>query len=121
MTIEVVDIVILGRNYKVSCPKGQEDALYAAAGEVNDRLVSLRSSTKTSTNEQLAVLAALNFCHELCLEREKNALFGEAMDLRIKSLQHTIEVALNTADMYENRLGKRLATDIEPSAGSEAI
>ena len=33
MSIEAVEIVILGRPYKVSCPLGQQDALRQAADQ----------------------------------------------------------------------------------------
>ncbi|MDO2947944.1 cell division protein ZapA [Aeromonas simiae] len=94
MSIEAVEIVILGRPYKVSCPAGQQDALQAAAVQLTEKLSDLRQRSRVSSNEQLAIMAALNFCHELCLEKEKNHQYSETMDKRIKMLQQTIEAAL---------------------------
>jgi cell division protein ZapA len=45
-------------------------------------------------------MAALNFCHELCLEKEKNHQYSETMDKRIKMLQRTIEAALIEHGQY---------------------
>ncbi|WP_368166121.1 cell division protein ZapA [Aeromonas sp. R9-1] len=94
MSTEAVEIVILGRPYKVSCPPGQQAALQAAATQLNEKLIELRQRSRVSSNEQLAIMAALNFCHELCLEKEKNHQYSETMDKRIKMLQRTIEAAL---------------------------
>ena len=100
MSIEAVEIVILGRPYKVSCPLGQQDALRQAADQLSDKLIELRQRSKVSSNEQLAIMAALNFCHELKKEKEKNHQYSETMDKRIKMLQRTIEAALIEHGQY---------------------
>ena len=52
-------------------------------------------------------MAALNFCHELCLEKEKNHQYsGDHATKWIKMLQRTIEAALIEHGQYENP-GKR--------------
>ena len=66
--IEAVEINIMGRVYKLSCQEGQRQALQSAAVELNDTLAMMRQRSRTSNNEQLAVMAALNFCHALTLE-----------------------------------------------------
>ena len=100
MSIEAVDIVILGRSYKISCPVGQQNALRQAAEQLTQKLIDLRQRANVSSNEQLAVMAALNFCHELCLEKEKNHQYSDTMDKRIKMLQRTIEAALIEHGQY---------------------
>lgn len=94
MTTAAIDIVILGRPYKVACPAGQEAALQRAANMLNDRIRELKQNGKSASNEQLAIMIALNVCHELELEKDKNHQYADAMDKRIKMLQHTIEEAL---------------------------
>ncbi len=91
---EAVEINIMGRVYKLSCQTGQGANLRAAAAELNETLGQMRQRSRTSNNEQLAVMAALNFCHELALEKNKNRQYSETMDQRIRMLQATIEDAL---------------------------
>lgn len=91
---EAVEITILGRVYKISCQLGQGQALRQAADELNQTLADMRQRSRASSNEQLAIMAALNFCHELALEKNKNRQYSETMDQRIKMLQTTIEEAL---------------------------
>jgi cell division protein ZapA len=92
--IEAVEINIMGRVYKLSCQTGHAPQLRSAATELNDTLTQMRQRSRSSNNEQLAVMAALNFCHELALEKNKNRQYSETMDQRIRMLQVTIEEAL---------------------------
>lgn len=91
---EAIEINIMGRVYKLSCQEGQRQALQSAAVELNDTLAMMRQRSRTSNNEQLAVMAALNFCHALTLEKNRNQQYSETMDQRIRMLQSTIEEAL---------------------------
>ncbi|WP_417614640.1 cell division protein ZapA [Oceanisphaera sp.] len=94
MTTAAIDIVILGRPYKIACPVGQEVALQRAADMLNERISNFKQSGKVGSNEQIAIMLALNVCHELELEKDKNNQYADGMNQRIKLLQHTIEEAL---------------------------
>ena len=94
MTTAALDIIVLGRPYKVACPAGQEVALQRAAETLNERIRAFKQSGKAGSNEQIAIMLALNISHELELEKDKNYQYADAMDKRIKMLQHTIEEAL---------------------------
>ena len=61
MSQSAVEINILGKTYKMACPKGQEVALQDAAEILNDKIDDLKLRTKIAKSEQLAVMAALNF------------------------------------------------------------
>ena len=90
---KAVDILLLGKSYRVACPQGQEPALLQAAQELSDRFEQARQKTNVS-NEHLAMMVALNLTYELLAEQSKNKEYTESMDQRIKSLQETIEHAL---------------------------
>lgn len=59
--IEAVEINIMGRVYKLTCQTGHGANLRAAATELNETLSQMRQRSRSSNNEQLAVMAALNF------------------------------------------------------------
>ena len=90
-----VDISILGQQYKIACPDGEEQTLENTVEQFNTRLQTIKDSRRSLRNEQLIVLAALNFCHELNLEKEKNRKHAEQLNERIKSLQNSIETVLH--------------------------
>lgn len=89
-----VEISILGQQYKIACPDGQEQTLNNTVDQFNEKLQSIKANTRTLRNEQLIVMAALNFCHELNNERSQNKQQTEQLNERLKMLQASIENAL---------------------------
>ena len=62
--IATVRVQILGREFPVACPAGQEHELEAAAEFVDHRMREIQEKTGNSALERLAVMAALNIAHE---------------------------------------------------------
>ena len=62
--IATVRVQILGREFPVACPTGQEHELEAAAEFVNKRMREIQEKTGNNALERLAVMAALNIAHE---------------------------------------------------------
>ena len=94
MSTTAVDISILGRHFKVGSPSDDVDELHQTAAVLNNKLEEIRAKTNIKNLEQLAVMAALNFCHELRQERHKTTEYTNTVDHRIQLLQDTIERAL---------------------------
>ncbi|NQZ92700.1 MAG: cell division protein ZapA [Moritella sp.] len=94
MSTTAVDISILGRHFKVGSPSDDVDELHQTAAVLNNKLEEIRAKTNIKNLEQLAVMAALNFCHELRQERHKTTEYTNTVDDRIQLLQDTIERAL---------------------------
>ena len=69
---KAVSINILGKEYHVSCPAGEEQNLRQAAHTLNERMASIKASGKVVGLERIAVMAALNISHEL--QQRKNEL-----------------------------------------------
>ncbi|EKE87634.1 cell division protein ZapA [Idiomarina xiamenensis] len=95
MTGRTMDIHLLDRNYRVSCPDGQESALQRAADNLNQRLEETRQRTKLTNMEQLAVMTALNLCHEWMQDQAEQAERHAALEEKIELLQATIEQAIS--------------------------
>ena len=69
-----ITISVLDKEYTVSCPPGEEEALRESARVLNDRMNAARESGKTLGVERLAVVTALNIVHEyLALDSERRA------------------------------------------------
>ena len=62
--IATVRVQILGREFPVACPAGQEHELEVAAEFVDHRMRKIQEKTGNSALERLAVMAALNIAHE---------------------------------------------------------
>lgn len=83
--IATVRVQILGKEYPVACPAGQEHELEAAAEFVDNRMCEIQEKTGTNALEKLAVMAALNIAHEhLSNKPEADEKLGQLAD-RISS------------------------------------
>ncbi|HLV48197.1 MAG TPA: cell division protein ZapA [Aliidiomarina sp.] len=94
MSGQVVDINLLERNYRVMCPDGQESALREAARQLDERLNETRSATKLTNIEQIAVMTALNLCHEWMQEKAEQTEKMAALEDKVNLLQATIKKAI---------------------------
>ena len=86
--ISTVRVQILGREFPVACPAGQERELEAAAEFVDNRMREIQEKTGNSALERLAVMAALNIAHEHLTGEEKGC------DDELKRLADRIGVTL---------------------------
>ena len=89
-----LDITILGQQYKMGCPDGEEASLEKSVEQFNDKLKNMKQQSPGRRNEQHVVMAALNYCHELNVERDKNEQYAKKLNQRIQLLQDSIEQAL---------------------------
>ncbi|MFT5880849.1 MAG: cell division protein ZapA [Moritella sp.] len=118
MSTTAVDITILGRPFKVGSPTDEVDELHQSTHLLNTKLQELQSRSNNKNLEHLAVMVALNFCHELRLERQKNTEYTNTVDDRIKLLQHTIEQALvdNKIEPESSEMRHEIALDTDNNA-----
>lgn len=92
---QFVEISVLGRTYRVACPPEQHELLQQAAHKLNDAMEDLRLRAHGASNEQLAIMAALNLSHELLLEKSRIQQYSENMEQRIRKLDQVIQEALH--------------------------
>lgn len=88
---------VLGREFRVACPEGEEKALIASADYLDKRIKEIRDTGKVSGNERLAIMAALNIAHELMSNRENGSSMsfdGAEIRRRIVSMQEAVDAAL---------------------------
>jgi len=107
MSAQPVDIQIFGRSLRVNCPPEQQEALTAAAADLDQRLQDLKVRTRVNNTEQLVFIAALNICHELAQEKNKTRDYASNMEQRIRMLQQTIEQALVEQGRITDRQGPK--------------
>ncbi|ASM96731.1 cell division protein ZapA [Vibrio vulnificus] len=94
MSNQAVDVEILGKITRVNCPSGQEEALVAAAQDLDARLKEMSERTKVTNEIQLLTFAALNICYEL---NSKSSASNEQQQLiveRMEQLTDSLDKAL---------------------------
>ena len=88
-------ISLLGREFRVACPEGEEKQLLASVDYLNKKMKEVRDTGKVVGNERIAIMAALNIAHEALSNRTNGgALDGAAFRRRIAAMQETLDSAL---------------------------
>lgn len=62
---KTVVVNILDKDYQIACPPEEREALRAAARELDERMRTIRNSGSIVGLDRIAVMVALNLCHEL--------------------------------------------------------
>jgi cell division protein ZapA len=94
-----VTITLLGREFRVGCPEGEERQLMASVDYLNRKLKEVRDTGKVVGNERIALMAALNIAHESLSNQGKGGAPGydaASLKRRITLMQETLESALAT-------------------------
>ncbi len=86
-----VNVQILDKEYMISCPPEEKDALLQSAKVLNDRMREVRDGGKVLGTERIAVMAALNIVHEFLRH------------------QHTQEAAVAKIQNDVNRLEEKIS------------
>jgi cell division protein ZapA len=92
-----VTISLLGREFRVACPEGEERQILTAVDYLNRKLKEVRDNSKVTGNERIALMAALNIAHESLSNPNKGNAGGAdvaAIRRRFAVLEETVDAAL---------------------------
>lgn len=89
-------INLMGREFRVACPEGEEGKLLASVEYLNRKLREVRDVGKVVGNERIALMAALNIAHEFLAQPKASepAVDNASIRRRIVAMQETVESAL---------------------------
>ena len=59
-----LDVTIMGREFRVSCPEDEKQSLIEAAAYLDRKMREIRGSGKVIGVERIAIMAALNITHD---------------------------------------------------------
>lgn len=77
-----VTVRILDKEYQVACRADEKEALLAAAQELDQRMRQVRNTGPNVLGaDRIAVMVALNLCHELQQERRKPPSSGAPQEV----------------------------------------
>jgi cell division protein ZapA len=99
-----LDVALLGRDYKVTCPEAERVQLMDAVAFLDRRMREIRDTGKIAGSERVAVMAALNITHDLLRARSESrppkiepaapAIDAAAARRRITAMHSAIDEAL---------------------------
>jgi cell division protein ZapA len=91
----VAAVTILDKEYRVTCPEEERDALFAAARLLDEQMREIRSGGRVIGLERIAVMAALNFAYELLQNRSEKEEYTRVVNTRIRRIQDKIDAVLH--------------------------
>lgn len=94
MSADTLDIVLLGKEYSVTCRPEDREGLLAAVSFLDDRLNALGARTNAS-GEKLAVMTALNIAHEFLRFQARGGFDIETTRRTINHVNERLEEALS--------------------------
>ena len=63
--IEPLNIIIMGKEYRVACPEEEKDNLRASAKLLNNKLSEIKQQGSVLGTERIAIMAALNISYDM--------------------------------------------------------
>lgn len=88
-----VTVTLLDKEYQVACRPDERDELQRAARELDDRMRAIRNSGTIIGLERIAIMVALNLCHEL--QKSEKSKGQDPLELEaMQRLQEKLDRAL---------------------------
>ena len=86
-----VSVRILDKEYQVSCPAEEVDALTTSARYLDEQMRTIRESGKIFGLDRIAVMAALNIASDYLQVRQSEERFSVDVASRVKDLKEKLE------------------------------
>jgi cell division protein ZapA len=93
-----LDVAIMGRDFRIACPDGEEQALLDAVDYLDKKMNEIRETGKVIGVDRIAVMAALNITHELLSARLPGGFDIGEYKRRMGLMQAQIEQTLSEQD-----------------------
>ncbi len=98
---QAVVISLLGKEYHIACPSDEKESLIKSAAYLDEKMREIRERGRTTSSDNIAVMAALNITHELMQKTPGPEHIDLSFQNRVKNLQSKVETALTEARQIE--------------------
>jgi cell division protein ZapA len=95
-----VDVAIMGRELRVTCPDEEREELLQAVTYLDKKMCEIRDNGKVVGSERIAIMAGLNIAHELLATKVKGGFDMGEFKRRIDHM----EMLLDTATPEQDKL-----------------
>ena len=89
-----LQINVMGREFRVACPEGEQKGLLEAVEYLNKKMGEIRDNGKVIGLERIAIMAALNIAHELLATKVGGFDIAE-LKRRMESMETMLDRAMN--------------------------
>ena len=97
-TATAMDVTIMGREFRVTCPDEERKGLLEAVTYLDKKMREIRDSGKIVGSERIAIMAALNITHELLTTRNREGFDIEEFKRRIDCMQAALDAVMPEQD-----------------------
>ncbi len=87
----IITIKILDRTYSIKCPAEEAQQLQESATLLDEQMRKIRQAGGGNSTDRIAVVAALNICHEMMLLKQQKNNYIDTMNQQIQDLQNRIK------------------------------
>ena len=102
-----VTINVMGREFRVAAPGGEERQLVASVEFLNKKMREIRDTGKVVGNERIAIMAALNIAHEFLQLQAEGA--GGGKGAKSAPSDADTELVRRKMDEFDGIIEKALA------------
>ena len=92
---KTLTVSIVGKDYQVACPAGEEESLREAAHYLHTLMESIRASGRVVGLDRLAVMAALNVSNELLQSKNLQAAAQAKAAAQVQTLSDRVADAIS--------------------------
>jgi len=93
--VSTLTVNILDREFRVNCPKSEQQHLIESATSLDQRMREIRDTGRVIGVDRIAIMAALNLASELLSAEDTSLGAMEKMDKSIERMQEKIQQSLN--------------------------
>ena len=97
-SLKSISVKLLGKEYKINCPKGQESNLLDAALYLDQKMSDIRYNGRIYGLERIAIMAALNLANELLTQSNSQHADATEINKRLQQLHDKIDQALESKE-----------------------
>jgi cell division protein ZapA len=98
LNLQPVTVNILGKEYKIACDPNEREELLRSAQALDEQMRKIRDSGKVNGTDRIAVMAALNIAHELCVFKNENAVLRKKLNESLANMSKKIENVLENQE-----------------------
>ena len=88
-------VSIVGKDYQVACPAGEEESLREAAHYLHKLMESIRASGRVVGLDRVAVMAALNISNELLQSKNSQSDSQAKVTAQVQKLSDRVADAIS--------------------------
>lgn len=91
-----ISIKLLGKEFQVACPDGQEDTLFKTAEYLNSQMQGISNNSKIVSVDKIAIMAALNITTELLVLKAAHDEMAISLNQKLIELNNKLNDGLKT-------------------------